>query len=116
MKKGTYFPRQVGTYLVRLSSVFTLPLRPLAVNLSHDKTLKYSLLVPHMIERYGFHEGHGTPYRVEPEAVAQVLEWTGEKQVCAACGQVNLLDEREPHWPKRSKLDEDFYNHWNEHH
>jgi hypothetical protein len=30
-------------------------------NLSNGKKLKYSLLVPHMIERYGFYEGKGRP-------------------------------------------------------
>ena len=35
-------------------------------NLTVKKTLKYSLLVPQMIERYGFYEGKGTSFRVEP--------------------------------------------------
>src|SRR5262245_45029782 len=34
-------------------------------NLDNGKQLTYSLLLPHMIERYGFYEGQGTPYRVE---------------------------------------------------
>lgn len=34
-------------------------------NLDNGKTLKYALLVPYMIERYGFYEGRGTSYRVE---------------------------------------------------
>lgn len=40
-------------------------------NRTTGKKMKYSPLVPHMIERYGFYEGRGTPYRIEP---AEVLE------------------------------------------
>ncbi len=35
-------------------------------NLETGQKVSYSLLVPHMIERYGFYEGKETPYRVEP--------------------------------------------------
>jgi hypothetical protein len=45
------------------------------VNLGTGKKLTYSLLVPHMIERYGFYEGKGTPYRVEPKVVMEVLDF-----------------------------------------
>jgi hypothetical protein len=45
------------------------------VNLGTGKRLGYSLLVPHLIERYGFYEGKGTPYRVEPKAVLEVLDF-----------------------------------------
>lgn len=44
-------------------------------NLDTGKTLSYSLLVPLMIERYGFYEGTGTPYRVDPEKVIEVLDF-----------------------------------------
>lgn len=44
-------------------------------NLDNGKTLKYSLLVPHMIERYGFYEGKGSPYRVEPRKLLEVLDF-----------------------------------------
>jgi hypothetical protein len=44
-------------------------------NLGNGKRLGYSLLVPYMIERYGFYEGKGTPYRVEPRKVLDVLEF-----------------------------------------
>jgi hypothetical protein len=44
-------------------------------NLRNGKKLAYSLLVPDMIERYGFYEGKGTPYRVEPSAVLEVLDF-----------------------------------------
>ncbi len=37
-----------------------------ATNLDNGKTLTFSLLVPMMVERYGFYEGKGTPYRVDP--------------------------------------------------
>jgi hypothetical protein len=42
-------------------------------NTASGKKLTYSLLVPHMMERYGFYEGKGTPYRVDPRAVLEVL-------------------------------------------
>lgn len=35
--------------------------------------LTYSLLVPRMIERYGFYEGKGTSYRVDPELIIDLL-------------------------------------------
>lgn len=44
-------------------------------NLTNNKKLDYSLLVPEMIERYGFYEGKGTPYRVEPRAILEVLDF-----------------------------------------
>jgi hypothetical protein len=44
-------------------------------NLSNGKKLAYSLLVPDMIERYGFYEGKGTPYRVEPQCIVEVLDF-----------------------------------------
>jgi hypothetical protein len=49
-------------------------------NLDNGKKLKYSLLVPHMIERYGFYEGKGTPYRVEPRRVIEVFDFLTEEQ------------------------------------
>jgi hypothetical protein len=45
------------------------------VNMANGKKLGYSLLVPHMMERYGFYEGKGTPYRVEPKVVLEVLDF-----------------------------------------
>lgn len=45
-----------------------------AQNVRTGKTLRYSLLVPHMIERYGFYEGHGTSYRVDPRDIIELLE------------------------------------------
>ena len=44
-------------------------------NLDNGKQIRYSLLVPHMIERYGFYEGKGTPYRVEPRQVVEVFDF-----------------------------------------
>jgi hypothetical protein len=44
-------------------------------NLDTKKKLGYSLLVPHLIERYGFYEGKGTPYRVEPKKALEVLDF-----------------------------------------
>jgi len=47
-------------------------------NLDNGKKLDYSLLVPLMIERYGFYEGKGTPYRVDPERIVEVLDFLKE--------------------------------------
>ena len=44
-------------------------------NLDNGKMLGYALLVPHMIERYGFYEGKGTPYRVDPRIVVEVFDF-----------------------------------------
>jgi hypothetical protein len=44
-------------------------------NLTNGKKLHYSLLVPAMMERYGFYEGKGTPYRVDPRAVLEVFDF-----------------------------------------
>jgi hypothetical protein len=46
-------------------------------NLDSGKKLGYSLLLPFMIERYGFYEGKGTPYRVEPKAILAVFDFLG---------------------------------------
>lgn len=42
-------------------------------NLGNGKRLTFALLVADLIERYGFYEGHGTPYRVSPQAIAEAL-------------------------------------------
>src|SRR5262249_12743796 len=44
-------------------------------NLSNGKEVGYGLLVPFMVERYGFYEGHGTPYRLEPSRVLEVFDF-----------------------------------------
>ena len=44
-------------------------------NVATGKELGYSLLVPYMVERYGFYEGKGTPYRVDPAKVLEVFEF-----------------------------------------
>lgn len=44
-------------------------------NLTVGKKLTFSPLVPLMIERYGFYEGHGTRYRVEPSKALAVLDF-----------------------------------------
>jgi hypothetical protein len=48
-------------------------------NLDTGKSLGYSLLVPIMIERYGFYEGKGTSYRVDPRRVIEALDFLKEK-------------------------------------
>jgi hypothetical protein len=47
----------------------------IVINLDNGKQIEFSQLVPHMIERYGFYEGKGTPYRVEPAAILEVFDF-----------------------------------------
>jgi hypothetical protein len=49
-------------------------------NLDNGKSLQYALLVPEMIARYGFYEGKGTPYRVEPRKILEVLDFLPVKR------------------------------------
>jgi hypothetical protein len=44
-------------------------------NLSNNKEIRYGLLVPFMVERYGFYEGKGTSYRVEPARLVEVFDF-----------------------------------------
>ena len=48
-------------------------------NLTNGQKLEYGLLVPYMIERYGFYEGQGTCYRVEPRKVVEVFDFIKKK-------------------------------------
>ncbi len=48
-------------------------------NVETGKKLEYALLVPHLIERYGFYEGHGTRYRVEPAKIVELFDFIGKK-------------------------------------
>jgi len=48
-------------------------------NLANDKKLTYSLLVPEMVERYGFYEGKGTRYRLEPRSIIEVCDFLKNK-------------------------------------
>ena len=52
----------------------------MVTNLETGVSLSYSLLVPQMIERYGFYEGKGTPYRVEPSTVLEVFDFLQKKE------------------------------------
>jgi len=49
------------------------------VNLTNGKKLWYSLLVPHLVERYGFYEGKGTRYRLEPQKALELLDFLDKK-------------------------------------
>jgi hypothetical protein len=49
-------------------------------NLSNGKKLECALLVPYMIERYGFYEGKGTSYRVDPRQVVEVFDFSTAKK------------------------------------
>ena len=44
-------------------------------NIDNEKVIQYGLLVPYMIDRYGFYEGHGTLYRVDPKLVVEVFDF-----------------------------------------
>ena len=44
-------------------------------NLDNEKRLEFSLLMPDLIERYGFYEGKGTPYRLEPQRIVEFLDF-----------------------------------------
>jgi hypothetical protein len=48
-------------------------------NLDNGKKIDYSMLVPEMVERYGFYEGKGTPYRVDPNKLLEVFDFLGKK-------------------------------------
>jgi hypothetical protein len=48
-------------------------------NVETGKKMRYGLLVPYMVERYGFYEGKGTSYRLEPSAVVEVLDFLKKK-------------------------------------
>ncbi len=43
------------------------------LNLDTNDGLKFSELLPHMVERYGFYEGRGTSNRVDPKDIVRVL-------------------------------------------
>jgi hypothetical protein len=44
-------------------------------NVDNGQKLEYSGLLPRMIERYGFYEGKGTSYRVEPKQLIEVFDF-----------------------------------------
>lgn len=45
-------------------------------NLENGESIRYSPLVAWMIYRYGFYEGAGTPFRLPPEKVIKVFEFS----------------------------------------
>jgi hypothetical protein len=49
-------------------------------NLKTGKKLQYGLLVPYMIERYGFYEGTGTSYRLDPRKAVELFDFLTEKK------------------------------------
>jgi hypothetical protein len=44
-------------------------------NVASGKKVTYSLLVPQMVERYGFYEGKGTRFRVDPLTILEVFDF-----------------------------------------
>ncbi len=49
-------------------------------NLSNGKKISFAGLLPHMIEGYGFYEGKGTHYRLEPADVIEVFDFLKQKK------------------------------------
>lgn len=47
-------------------------------NLTNGETMEASLLLPYMIQRYGFYEGKGTSYRLSPETIIKVFPFLRE--------------------------------------
>ncbi len=47
-------------------------------NLETGRKMWYGSLLPEMIERYGFYEGKGTRYRVEPRRILEVFDFLQE--------------------------------------
>lgn len=47
-------------------------------NLDTGTSLSASLLLPDMIERYGFYEGKDTPYRLDPQQIIEVFDFLKE--------------------------------------
>ena len=75
-------------------------------NVDNGKTLAFSPLVPLMMERYGFYEGHGTSYRVDPKDIVDVLtflsvEKNGEQD---SAGQSTTASESEPGGKENHKI------------
>jgi hypothetical protein len=66
----------------------------MVTNLDNGKRLWYSLLVPDMVERYGFYEGKGTKYRVDPKAILEVLDFLKAKGKAARPGSAGPKQER----------------------
>ena len=48
-------------------------------NLDTGKKMRYGLLVPYMIERYGFYEGKGTRYRLDPSKALELFDFMEAK-------------------------------------
>ncbi len=59
-------------------------------NVDNGKTLAFSPLVPLMVERYGFYEGHGTSYRVDPKDIVDVLTFLSVEKNGEQDTQANL--------------------------
>jgi hypothetical protein len=49
-------------------------------NLDNGKEIYFGLLVPYMMERFGFYEGKGTAYRLEPSEILEVLDFLVKKK------------------------------------
>ena len=52
----------------------------IARNLDNGEEIRFRLLVPQMVERYEYYEGEGTPYRVDPRKLLEVLDFLGERE------------------------------------
>ena len=63
-------------------------------NLGNGKSISCSLLVPQMIDRYGFYEGKGREYRVEPRQVLAVFPFLFEHVVLGRPGEQRPPERR----------------------
>jgi hypothetical protein len=50
------------------------------VNLANGKSVTYTDLCIHLIEKHGFYQGKGSPFRLDPRALAETLELTPADQ------------------------------------
>lgn len=44
-------------------------------NLKNDKKIWYSRIIPHMVYQYGFYEGKGTRFRLDPRDIMEALDF-----------------------------------------
>src|SRR5690606_946215 len=57
-----------------LSTSLTITIK----NLNLGTSIAFSGLLPHFIKRYGFFEGHGTPFRLDPREIHSVFPFLGD--------------------------------------
>ncbi len=68
----------VDFYLTHLESAAAIP--PHSPDWEKENTIFFSELLPDMIERYGFYEGIGTHYRLDPKKLLTFFAWHRRKK------------------------------------